>query len=251
MNCKKNINVSNNISSDIQKIIENIEIDDSTICTRPNTNYIEDKYKFVSIMNAENDLIVDIPRETSNLIIGGICEVVDFNLIKINKFVYCVDNDNLQMGVYIKQSNMFPCYSIMDDKPTYTTTIGKIIHIYNDNIYITQDMQLKTKEEYIKSLISKIDINKTKHILDIKARDLPSVSVRRVNSNTRQTYVQTPKPSIQNTLKRTTSTTTNTKNNSKIYKLTLVKYILLHSESFARVEKIGFYFFFSLVLQLE
>ena len=228
MTYKKNINVSNNISSDIQRIIENIEIDDSITAIKPNTNFDEDKYKFVSVMNAENEqYIVESPREYTNLIIGGVTQVLDFNAIKVNKFVYCLDNDNIKMGSYIKQSSLIKYYACIDHNPTYLSTIGKVVHIFEDNIYVNENGETRNKEQYLKSIINnmpKINISKpNNHLIDIKTRQMPHVSIRRVSSSTRQSSAReqqlTPKP-----LSRTTSQVSN--KNEKIYKLTLIKYML-------------------------
>lgn len=227
MTYKKQINVSNNISEDIQKIIQNIEIDDCIICVKPNSNIQLDKYKFVTILNAADEhYIVESPREYSNLIIGGITDVIDFDTIKVNKYVYCVDNDNIKMGAYIKQSTLLPFYASIDHNPSYVYSIGKIIHVFEENIYVNDKGDQKTKEEYLKSIISnmpKINITKpSNHLIDIKTRQMPHVSIRRISSATRQSAREpqlTPKPILSRTTSQVSSKT------QKIYKLTLIKYM--------------------------
>jgi len=168
----------------------------------------------------DNEYIGEIAHSESSLILGGVKTIIGTNIAEVGPYVYCIDNIDL-LGQPICQSVKFPQYAkIQQNKIILSSTLGKIIQICGDVIYIDNSGNPKTEDDYNNDTIETEMTNSIRSSIvssNVRKQSLPHV----MKQNSPPYILNKRVSSPNNALHRHNKP----QHNNQIYKLLLVRYI--------------------------
>ena len=200
------------------------------VCTQELTD--DDLCKLVNIMDID-ERIYDINKETSCLIVGSI---FSYNQEKpreftMGKVTYCRDCDNLIEGCLITVDDTMKCYSKIQTDDIYrSSTIGKIIKIYDTLTYFDLEGNKKSQGEYLISKEKKLNFNTDPSV--IRRKSLTQMPLSRsllTPTSTRAKVIPTPIPTPKTPISRLTRkpSSGNLLSSNVLSPRTIIKYKLI------------------------
>lgn len=218
----------------LQPLIQELLNDISFELLDDNKNTVEvcddiqlfDELKLLSCMSYENETkpIAEIAKEESKLIIGSLGLSISDRDYLLDKRTYCIINENQPiLGEFIIQSKIFP-YFAKTTKEYTTYTIGKVIHVFDNYIYLDAQGKRKSEIEYFNS-VRKIDLTKINHTPALNRNNsissVQNAGIRRRDSIIKKTPISRGSTSSR---RGNSSPLPKVAQNTKIYRLALVKF---------------------------
>lgn len=186
-----------------------------------------DKYKLIEMLQYVPEKIGQIGGQKSPNILGSVGDLHE-DRVELIKETYCLYQDNL-LGQLVCQSTLFPYYCRVQLGENYDKyTLGKVMHVFEDYIYVNMDGKLVNEAAYEIST-KKLDLSKTpstgrRQRLDTPIRRNSATSLLRCSEGARNNSTLQNRYNLPGSVRRYNSKDNLKTNTNKIYKFVKILY---------------------------